>query len=166
MVVGSEARAYRTKPCKFDLQNGQCKKGSECVFHHINPETGEDEHHRLSLAEALNEGEDDREEYADTLDHFAGEVEDDVQGHSQRRSSGQDAMEDEEDKAKKFPHLGLYSECQEKTQEWLEELRSHEYKNTPPFMRQAITVSVGDKQYNRCESFVIRSKRKPAKGNV
>ena len=166
MVVGSEARAYRTKPCKFYRHDGQCKKGSECVFQHINPETGEDEHQRLSLAEALNEGEDDQQEYADTLDQFAGEVEDDAEFDSQGGSSGQDGMDDEEHKINKFPHLGLYSECQEKTQEWLEELRSQQYQNTPPFMRQAITVSVGDKQYNRCESFVIRSKRKPAKGNV
>ena len=61
MVVGSEARAYRTKPCKFYRHDGQCKKGSECVFQHTNPETGEDEHERLSLAEGLNEGEDDQQ---------------------------------------------------------------------------------------------------------
>ena len=166
MVVGSEARAYRTKPCKFYPHDGQCKKGSECVFQHINPETGEDEHERLSLAEAFNEGEDDQQGYAETLDQFAGEVEDDAEFDSQGGSSGQDGMEDEENKIKNNPHLGLYSECQEQTQEWLEELRSQQYQNTPPFMRQAITVSVGDKQYTRCESFVIRSKRKPAKGNV
>ena len=128
MVVGSEARAYRTKPCKFYLQNGQCTKGSECVFQHINPETGEDEHQRLSLAEALNEGEDDQQEYADTLEQFAPEVEDDViEVDSPGVSSWEDGMEDEENKNKNFPHLGLYSECQEKTQEWLEELRSQEY---------------------------------------
>ena len=98
MVVGSEARAYRTKPCKFYVQNGHCKKGRECVFQHINPETGEDEHLRLSLAEAFNEGEDDQQEYADTLDQLAGEVEDDAQVDSQGRSSGQGAMEDEENK--------------------------------------------------------------------
>ena len=103
MVVGSEARAYRTKPCKFYRHDGQCKKGSECVFQHINPETGEDEHERLSLAEGLNEGEDDQQEYADTLDQFAGEVEDDAQFDSQGGSSGQDAMDDEENKIKCSP---------------------------------------------------------------
>ena len=113
MVVGSEARAYRTKPCKYFVQNGACFKGSECVFQHINPETGEDEHLLVSLAEAFNEGEDDQQEYADTLDQLAGEVEDEAQVHSQGRSSGQGAMEHEENKVKDFPHLGLYSECQE-----------------------------------------------------
>ena len=106
MVVGSEARAYRTKPCKFYVQSGHCWKGSECVFQHINTETGEDEHLRHSLAKAFNEGEDDQQEYADTLEHFAGEVEDDAEVDSQGGASEQDAMEDEENTNEHFPPLG------------------------------------------------------------